>query len=125
MKKFFQDPRILIGLIIAHALLFFSFHDKAIFWYIFSGSVLILIVYAMFQEEVDDEVAFINYIFLGAISGVLLYILFWLGIRGMEFLHFPYETSLRNLYNWFGPTLFWQYLALVLVAAPGEELFWR
>jgi membrane protease YdiL (CAAX protease family) len=125
MKKLFLDPRILIGLIIAHALLFFSFHDKAIFWYIFSGSVLILIVYAMFQEEVDDDVSFINYIFLGTITGLLLYFLFWLGIRGMKILNLPYDTSLRNLYNWFAPTLFWQYLALILVAAPGEELFWR
>jgi membrane protease YdiL (CAAX protease family) len=125
MKKFFLDPRLLIGLIIAHSLIFFSFHDKAIFWYIFTGSVLVLIAYAMFQEEVDDEVSFIRYIFLGAITGLLLYFVFWLGIRGMKILHLPYETSLKNLYKWFAPKLFWQYLALVLVAAPGEELFWR
>ncbi|MEH7308379.1 CPBP family intramembrane glutamic endopeptidase [Neobacillus drentensis] len=125
MKKFFQDPLLLIGLILAHGLLFFSFHDKAIFWYIFTGSVLVLIAYAMFQEEVDDDASFIHYIFLGAISGLVLYLVFWLGIRGMKILHLPYDTSLKNLYNWFAPTLFWQYLALVLVAAPGEELFWR
>jgi len=125
MKKIFQDPRILIGLIIAHILLFFSFHDKAIFWYIFAGSILILIAYAMFQEEVDDEVSFIQYIFLGALTGLILYSIFWLGIRGIKILHLPYDTSLMNLYKWFAPTIFWQYLALVLVAAPGEELFWR
>lgn len=125
MKKFFQDPLLLIGLIIAHVLLFFSFHDKAIFWYIFTGSVLVLIAYAMFQEDVDDYVSFIHYIFLGAITGLLLFFVFWLGIRGMKILHLPYDTSLKNLYKWFAPTLFWQYLALVLVAAPGEELFWR
>ena len=125
MKKFFQDPRILIGLIIAHILLFFSFHDKAIFWYIFAGSILILIAYGMFQEEVDDNVSFIQYIFLGALTGLILYIIFWLGIRGMKILTLPYDTSLKNLYKWFAPTIFWQYLALVLVAAPGEELFWR
>ncbi|MCM3114133.1 CPBP family intramembrane metalloprotease [Neobacillus sp. MER 74] len=125
MKIFFQDPRVLIGLIIAHILLFFSFHDKVIFWYIFAGSILILIAYAMFQEEVDDNVSFIQYIFLGALTGLLLYSIFWLGIRGMKLLHLPYDTSLRNLYKWFAPTIFWQYIALVLVAAPGEELFWR
>ena len=125
MKKFFQDPRILIGLVLAHVLLFFSFHDKAIFWYIFSGSVLVLIAYAMFQEEVDDDVSFIQYIFLGALAGLLLYFTFWLGIQGFKLLHLPFKTSLNNLYKWFAPTLFWQYLALILVAAPGEELFWR
>lgn len=125
MKKYFQDPRILIGLIIAHVLLYFSFHDKAIFWYIFSGSILVLIAYAMFQEEVDDELSFIQYLFLGAISGFLLYFVFWLGIRSLDFLQLPHNRSIENLYKWFAPSLFWQYLALVLVAAPGEELFWR
>jgi membrane protease YdiL (CAAX protease family) len=125
MKKFFQDPRILIGFIIAHVLLFFSFHDRAIFWYIFSGSVLVLIAYSTFQEEVDDEVSFIQFILLGTISGFLLYFVFRAGIRGMEILQLPIDTSIKNLYNWYAPSLFWQYLALVLVAAPGEELFWR
>jgi membrane protease YdiL (CAAX protease family) len=125
MKKFFQDPRILIGFIIAHVLLFFSFHDRAIFWYIFSGSVLVLIAYSTFQEEVDDEVSFIQFILLGSISGFLLYFVFRAGIWGMEILQLPIDTSIKNLYNWYAPSLFWQYLALVLVAAPGEELFWR
>jgi uncharacterized protein len=125
MKKYSQDPRILIGLIIAHVLLYFSFQDKAIFWYIFSGSILVLIAYAMFQEEVDDELSFIQYLFLGAISGFLLYFVFWLGIRAFDFLQLPHNRSIENLYKWFAPSLFWQYLALVLVAAPGEELFWR
>jgi uncharacterized protein len=125
MKKFFQDPRILIGFIIAHVLLFFSFHDRAIFWYIFSGSVLVLIAYSTFQEEVDDEVSFIQFILLGSISGFLLYFVFRAGIWGMEILQLPIGTSIKNLYNWYAPSFFWQYLALVLVAAPGEELFWR
>jgi uncharacterized protein len=125
MKKYFQDPRILIGLIIAHVLIYFSFQDKAIFWYIFSGSILVLIAYAMFQEEVDDELSFIQYLFLGALSGFILYFVFWLGIRALDFLQLPHNRSINNLYKWFAPSLFWQYLALVLVAAPGEELFWR
>ncbi|MBT2726112.1 CPBP family intramembrane metalloprotease [Bacillus sp. ISL-75] len=125
MKKFFQDPRILIGFIIAHVLLFFSFHDRAIFWYIFSGSVLVLIAYSTFQEEVDDEVSFIQFILLGSISGFLLYFVFRAGIWGIEILQLPIDTSIKNLYNWYAPSFFWQYLALVLVAAPGEELFWR
>jgi hypothetical protein len=125
MKKFFQDPRILIGLLIAHVLLFFSFHDRTIFWYIFSGSVLVLIAYSSFQEEVDDKLSFIQFSIFGALSGFFLYFVFWLGIWGMKILHLPVITSIKNLYNWYAPALFWEYLALVLVAAPGEELFWR
>ncbi|MFF2446042.1 CPBP family intramembrane glutamic endopeptidase [Neobacillus sp. NPDC058068] len=125
MKKQFLNIRFIAGLIIAHGLIYFSFHDKAIFWYIFSGSLLVLIAYAMFQGDVDDEAPFFQYIFLGAISGLLLYFVFWLGFQTIQNLHLPFEKDIKKLYRWYGPKLFWQYIALVLVAAPGEEIFWR
>ncbi|CAH2716530.1 hypothetical protein BACCIP111895_03717 [Neobacillus rhizosphaerae] len=125
MKKNILNLRFLTGLIMAHALIFFSFNDKAIFWYIYTGSVLVLIAFATFQGDVEDELSFFQYIFLGAISGFLLYFIFWIGIHVLGILHLPFETSIKKLYRWYAPSLFWQYIALVLVAAPGEELFWR
>ncbi|MDQ0198393.1 CPBP family intramembrane glutamic endopeptidase [Neobacillus ginsengisoli] len=125
MKKRPIDFRLLFGLVIAHFLLFFSFQDKTIFWYIFSASLLLLITYAMFQEEVDDEASFFTYLSFGAMSGLFLYIILWLGYHAIGILHLPFINSISRLYRWFAPSVFWQYLALVLVAAPGEELFWR
>lgn len=125
MKNSFLDLRLITGFIIAHALMYFTFHDRAIFWYIFTGSLLILITYAMFQEAVEDEASFFKYISIGALSGLLLYLLFWLGVQAFDLLNLPFENSIKKLYRWFAPALFWQYLALILVAAPGEELFWR
>jgi len=125
MKKNILNIRLIACLIIAHALIFFSFHDKTIFWYIFTGSVLVLIALAMFQGDVDDEVSFIQYIFLGVLTGLLLYFVFWLGFQAIQVLHLPFEKTIRKLYRWYSPHVFWQYIALVLVAAPGEELFWR
>lgn len=125
MKNIFFDLRLITGFVIAHALMYFTFHDRSIFWYIFTGSLLILITYAMFQEAVEDEASFFKYISLGTISGLLLYLLFWLGVQAFDLLNLPFENSIKKLYRWFAPALFWQYLALILVAAPGEELFWR
>ncbi|WML56977.1 type II CAAX endopeptidase family protein [Neobacillus sp. PS2-9] len=125
MKKHNLDIRLIVGLLVAHILINFSFHDKAIFWYIFSGSLLVLIAYATLQGDVDDEVPFIKYFFLGVVSGFVLYLVFWLGIQAMALLHIPFENSLKKLYKLYAPSLFWQYIALLLVAAPGEELFWR
>lgn len=119
------DLRLLIGLLIAHALIFFSFHDKAIFWYIFSGSVLVLILYVMFQGDVDDQVSFFHYLLLGAMSGLLLYFVFWLGFQAIQVLELPFDKGIKKLYKAYAPSLFWQYLALIFVAAPGEEFFWR
>jgi uncharacterized protein len=125
MKNRFFDLRLVTGYIIAHALMYFTFYDRAIFWYIFTGSLLILITYAMFQEDVDDEASFFKYISIGVLSGLLLYSLFWLGVQVFDLLNLPFDSSVKKLYSWFAPSLFWQYLALILVAAPGEELFWR
>jgi uncharacterized protein len=125
LKNRYFDPRLIAGLIIAHALMYFTFYDRAIFWYIFTGSLLILITYAMFQEAVDDEASFFKYLFIGTVSGLILYFVFWLGIQAFELLNLPFGKSVNKLYRWFAPELFWQYLALILVAAPGEELFWR
>jgi uncharacterized protein len=125
MKNSFLDVRLITGFVIAHALMYFTFHDRAIFWYIFTGSLLILITYAMFQEAVEDEASFFKYISLGTISGLILYLLFWLGVQAFDLLNLPFEKSIKKLYRWYAPALFWQYLALILVAAPGEELFWR
>ncbi|MFK9092222.1 CPBP family intramembrane glutamic endopeptidase [Bacillus salipaludis] len=125
MKPNILNIRLIASLIIAHALVFFSFHDKTIFWYIFTGSVLVLIAFAMFQGDVDDEASFIQYIFLGVLNGLLLYFVFWLGFQAIQVLHLPFENAIKKLYRWYAPHVFWQYIALVLVAAPGEELFWR
>jgi uncharacterized protein len=125
MKNRFIDLRLIAGYILAHALMYFTFSDRAIFWYIFTGSLLVLITFAMFQEDVDDEASFFKYISMGVLSGLLLYALFWLGLQIFDLFNLPFEKSIKNLYRWFAPTLFWQYLALILVAAPGEELFWR
>lgn len=125
MKLRAIDLRLIIGLVLAHLLLFFSFQDRTIFWYIFSASILLLIAYASFQGEVDDEISFFRYLFYGVISGVFLYAVVWLGYKGIELLHLPFEKNVHRLYRWFAPSIFWEYIALILAAAPGEELFWR
>ncbi|WML43510.1 CPBP family intramembrane glutamic endopeptidase [Neobacillus sp. PS3-40] len=125
MKKRIFDVRLLIGLVFAHLLLFFSFHDKSVFWYLFSGSMLLLITFAMFQEDVDDEAPFFTYISLGALTGLILYGAFWIVFKGIITFHLPFDRGIHRLYRWFAPSLFWEYLALMLVAAPGEEFFWR
>jgi uncharacterized protein len=125
MKYVLADFRIIFGILLAHLLLFFSFHERAVFWYIFTGSILILIIYARLQETMNDKASFYKYFLYGILSGVLLYILFWLGHQSFTLVHLPFDKTIRNLYRWYAPTLFWHYIALFLVAVPGEEIFWR
>ncbi|MCD4840138.1 MULTISPECIES: CPBP family intramembrane glutamic endopeptidase [Neobacillus] len=125
MKKLICDSKLLTGLILAHVLLYFSFNDKSIFWYIFSGSILGLIIFTMLKGEMDDQLSIPRSIGWGVITGLLLYFIFWAGYHLLQFIDFSFHKEISRLYKWFAPSLFWQYLSLVFVAAPGEELFWR
>lgn len=119
------DRRLILGILIAHLLLFFTFEDKDVFWYIFTASMLVLISYSIIHEEIEDNTSTLTYLTLGVASGLGLFGLFWLGSFLIELLNLPFANQISRLYNRFSPDLFWHYLVLVLILAPGEEIFWR
>jgi uncharacterized protein len=125
MLKSKLDSRILIGFFIAHILLYFTYSDQKVFWYMFTATMLILISYSIIKEHIDDTVPLSIYLTYGLISGLLLFSLFWLGEIIFELLHISIQKDISRLYKLFSPTLFWHYLALMLIAVPGEEIFWR
>jgi uncharacterized protein len=125
MKNWMGDRRLLLGILIAHLLLFFTFDDKDVFWYIFTASMLVLISYSIIHEEIEDNASTLSYLTLGVASGLGLFGLFWLGSLLFEVLNLPFANQISRLYSRFSPNLFWHYLVLVLILAPGEEIFWR
>ncbi len=67
----------------------------------------------------------IREIFIGFLSGLILYIVFfvsYLMIKKWFPLFIPYVI---DLYKLVGPTQLWQYVLLITIIIPGEELFWR
>ncbi|WP_409275371.1 lysostaphin resistance A-like protein [Neobacillus sp. SCS-31] len=119
------DYRLVGGFLLAHLLLYFTFQDKKIFWYIFPACLLLLTIWTILLEDVDDRISFIRYITAGILSGLLLYGLFYFGNAMIHFFDLPLGDNIGRLYKWFAPEQFWHYIALVLIAVPGEELFWR
>lgn len=125
MKNWMSDRRLIIGVLIAHLLLFFTFEDRAVFWYIFTASMLILISYSIIHEEIEDQESTLSYLTIGIASGLGLFGLFWLGSFLFDLLNLSFSSQISRLYGRFSPALFWHYLVLVLIIAPGEEIFWR
>lgn len=125
MKTLMADRRLILGILIAHLLLFFTFEDKAVFWYIFTAAMLILISYSIIHEEIEDNASTFSYLSIGVLSGIGLFGLFWLGSTMIELLNLPFSSQISRLYSRFSPDIFWHYLVLVLIIAPGEEIFWR
>ncbi|WP_338469990.1 type II CAAX endopeptidase family protein [Niallia sp. XMNu-256] len=125
MNKIIVDYRILIGFIIAHILMYLTFQDKATFWYMFTGAMLILISYSILNEKADVHTTFIKNTFYGILSGFVLFFIFLLGNLTIEFFNIPLKREITGLYRYFAPSSFWHYLILFLVIVPGEEIFWR
>ncbi|MDZ5470559.1 CPBP family intramembrane glutamic endopeptidase [Bacillus sp. 31A1R] len=125
MMKFLTDIKLVIGFIFAHFLLYLTFSDKNVFWYIFTASMLFLITYTILNESVDDEVSTNTYLSIGVISGLILFGLFWAGNFLIDILNLPFSTQISKLYNRLSPTAIWHYIVLLLIIIPGEEIFWR
>ncbi|WP_236619611.1 CPBP family intramembrane glutamic endopeptidase [Bacillus sp. 1NLA3E] len=109
----------------AHLLMFFTFHNKVVFWYFFTATMLLLICFVVAKDKLDDKLSVFKYLFTGIVSGALLFGLFWIGNQFIELIHIPVSNQISALYKRFGPHMFWQYLALILIVVPGEEIFWR
>lgn len=127
LLKWLTDARLIFGFILAHLLLYFTFNEKGVvFWYIFAASMLFLISYSIFNEEAEKKMSFFSYLIYGVISGVFLYGLFWLGnflIDAFNFSTLAKEVS--SLYRKLSPDTMWQYLFMLAIIIPGEEIFWR
>ena len=120
-----RDKWFISGFFIAHLLLFFTFEDKLIFWYIFPASLLFLISISIAKEAIENQVPVWQFLFIGAVSGVFIFSLFWFGNLMINMFDLPLFSSVSALYRWYAPKEFWHYIVLMLIVAPGEEVFWR
>ncbi|WP_240338517.1 CPBP family intramembrane glutamic endopeptidase [Peribacillus alkalitolerans] len=127
MSKFATDIRLIGGLIAAHILLFFSYHESpVVFWHLYTATSLFLISIAIISEKMDDQLPIATYLSYGIISGFLLYGLFWIGnllvkTGGMRY----FTNRIEELYTSYSPTMAWHFALLILIIIPGEEIFWR
>ena len=67
--------------------------------------------------------SFIKNTLYGILSGIILFIIFWLGNFLIEFFNMPFKKEITGLYKHFSPKSFWHYLTLLLIIVPGEEYF--
>jgi uncharacterized protein len=120
-----MDARIIFGILLAHVLLFITFQEENVFWYLFTASMLFLITYSILQEEMDDQQPIQIYLMYGVLSGVSLFGLFYLGNILLHIIDLPLKGSVAKLYKQMSPIQIWQYTVLFFIIIPGEEIFWR
>ncbi|MCR2820916.1 CPBP family intramembrane glutamic endopeptidase [Lederbergia panacisoli] len=125
MKKNFFDWKLVIGFILAFVLIYITFESKQVFWYLYTATMLFLISFAIINEKLDDEVSTKQYISIGVLSGVALFLLFAAGDWVLSFLPKTFSIQVSKLYSRFSLEWIWHYFVLFFIIIPGEEIFWR
>lgn len=124
LRELVTDRRLLLGYVLAHLFIFFTFEQEKVFWYIFTASMLVLISYSILDES-GKQASKKYHLLIGVVSGIIIYGIFWLGNTLINLLHLPLSEQITKLYKIFSPEFTWHYLVLFLIIGPGEEIFWR
>ena len=125
MKHIIRDRPLLLSLTIAYLLLFFSYRDLSIFWYIYTASMACLLTLTFRLERPHNDFKLKDTLVIGFLSGILMYMITWTASKVLPAVHPPLQDQLEDLYILLSPTETWQYFVLILLIIPGEEIFWR
>lgn len=122
-----QSPnRLLIpALLTAYVLTWVTFSNDKVFWYFYTFTILFLMSLVFFYAKIEDKVKTLEYLLYGIAFGILLYGVLAAGYKALEVIPSFSTTSVDRFFRKFGPTSLWNYLLLIFIIAPGEELFWR
>ena len=117
---------ILLGSLLAiHLLMYITFFDNTIFWYLYSGTALVMIAVSTIQTDYDEHIKNKPSILLGLLSGILLYSLFFAGYLIFSWLPGDAEDTVAKLFNQLKPDNLWKLIVLIIIIIPAEEIFWR
>jgi len=109
----------------AYILLYFTFSNSTIFWYMYTFTTLIFMAIAFVQSKIEDDVQTWEYIVFGIGYGTLTYGIIAAGFKLFSLFTDQTALSVEDFLRDYGPNTIWHYLLLMFVVAPGEELFWR
>jgi len=109
----------------AYILLYFTFSNSTIFWYMYTFTTLIFMAIAFVQSKIEDDVQTWEYLVFGIGYGTLTYGIIAAGFKLFSLFTDQTALSVADFLRDYGPNTIWHYLLLMFVVAPGEELFWR
>lgn len=125
MKNILKDIPLLTGFSASMLLIYLSFNNSEIFWYLYTAAMLFLMSFVIITEKAQEEKPSLRYVMFGLFTGLLLYGVFWMGNQLILLLNLPFHDDVLRLYRTLSPTLLWHYAVLILIIVPGEEIFWR
>ena len=125
MNKSKQLVGLLLSLLFFYIMLYISFEEKNIFWYLYTFTLLIGIAIAILYGKFKDELSTWHYLLFGIGYGTILYGLVRLGYTLITKFNSGTEKTITKFLETYGPVNIGHYLLLIFIIVLGEELFWR
>ena len=125
MEKSKQLIGLLLSLIFMYVMLYITFEEINIFWYLYTFTLLVGIAIAIIYGKFLDEVSTWQYILFGIGYGTILYGIVRLGYILMTNVSSGSERMVTRFLDTYGPENIWHFLLLIFIIVLGEELFWR
>ena len=125
MKFSKQTLLLLLSLLFVFIMLYFTFEETAIFWYLYTFTLLVGMAIAIVAGQFKDELSTWKYLILGIGYGTILYAIVRLGYYIISKVDTSLLKSISKFLNTYGPSNIWHYLLLIFIIVVGEELFWR
>lgn len=125
MKKYQQIIMFSLSLLFIYSMLYFTFEQKAIFWYLYAFTLLVGMAIAIINSNFEDKLPTWQYLILGIGYGTITYGFVKLGYIILPYMDDHAVRDITKFLNTYGPQNIWHYLLLIFIIVVGEEMFWR
>lgn len=87
--------------------------------------MLFLLSFVIFNDDLKKEFSFVKGILPGIFSGIVLYIIFYIGAFIIKVMPGGLENSVEAAFNKYSTHSLIIWLLLIVAIIPGEEIFWH
>ncbi|MBC2014725.1 CPBP family intramembrane metalloprotease [Listeria welshimeri] len=125
MKSIKIDYKLVLGLILCALLVILTYQFPRVFWYLYGAGMLFLLSFVIFNDDLKKEFSFTKGILPGIFSGIVLYIIFYIGAFILKVMPGGLDNSVEAAFNKYSTNSLIIWSLLIISIIPGEEIFWR
>ena len=120
-----QNIILLLSLVFIYSMMFYTFYERTIFWYLYAFTLLIGISIALLVGKFEDRIPTWQYLIYGIGYGTITYGFIKLGYMVLSAINANATSDITGFLTDYGPQNIFHYVLLIFVIAVGEEIFWR
>ncbi len=125
LKSIKIDYKLVLGLILCALLVILTYQFPRVFWYLYGAGMLFLLSFVIFNDDLKKEYSFTKGILPGIFSGIVLYIVFYIGAFILKVMPGSLENSVAAAFDKYATDSWVIWLLMIVAIIPGEEIFWR